>query len=283
MKHTAKEFIRHTALLVMGSALCAFSVKAILVPHEFVSRGMTGAALVMHYSYPRLSVGTLYLLLNVPVFVLGWRFVGLRFVLYSLWGMAIYSAMLSIMTFRLEIHDKMLSAVVAGAIAGTGVAVILRSYGSTGGAEILCVILNKAFSITLGAGSVILNAAIMVVAGTLFSIENVLYSVVNVAVAAHVTNMVFHGLAKRQAAIILSDHWEEIARELTTVHRFGVTRIHGQGGYHGTDKTLLYSVVHRARASGLKRIVLEKDANAFIAMMAAEDVTGVEVGNQPHW
>lgn len=283
MKKATKEFLRHTALLVLGSALCAFSVKAILVPHGFLGRGMTGAALLVHYSYPMLSVGTLYLLLNIPVFALGWRFVGLRFVLYSLWGMAIYSAMLYLMSFRLEISDKMLSAVVAGAISGTGVAVILRSYGSTGGAEILCVILNKAFSITLGAGSMILNAVIMVIAGVLFPIENVLYSLVFVAVAAQATNMVFHGLARRQAALILSDHWEEIARDLTRVHRIGVTRISGAGGYQGTSKTILYSVVPRRSVSGLKKAVLDKDPTAFIALMGAEDVTGVEVGNQPHW
>ncbi len=283
MKHTAKEFIRHTALLVLGSALCAFSVKAILVPHGFLGRGMTGAALLVHYCYPAVSLGTLYLLLNIPVFVLGWRFVGLRFVLYSLWGMAIYSAMLYLITLRLEIGDRMLSAVVAGAISGTGVAVILRSYGSTGGAEILCVILNKAFSITLGAGSMIINAVIMVIAGVLFPIENVLYSLVFVAVAAQVTNMVFHGLAKRQAALILSEHWEEIARELTRVHRIGVTRISGAGGYQGANRTILYSVVPRRSVSGLKKAVLAKDPNAFIALMGAEDVTGVEVGNQPHW
>lgn len=283
MRRTVADFARHTALLALGSALYAFAVQAILVPHGFMAQGITGAALILYYRYPVVSIGVLYLLLNVPVFALGWRFVGLRFVLYSLWGMAVYSAMLHFLAFAVPIEDRMLSAVIAGGISGTGLAVILRSYGSIGGAEILCVILNKVFSITLGAGSMIINAAVLAVAALLFPIENVLYTVVYVAVTAQATNMVFHGLAKRQAALIISEKWQEIVRELTSRHRVGVTRINGQGGYQGTDRTILYSVINRRNVSSLKKLVLEKDPNAFIALMAAEDVTGVEVGNQPHW
>jgi uncharacterized membrane-anchored protein YitT (DUF2179 family) len=278
-----KDFILHTGLLVVGSVLCATAVQAILVPHGFFGRGLTGAALLVHYCYPVLPVGALYLLLNIPVFCLGWRFVGLRFVLYSLWGMIIYSALLYLIPFRFELSDRMLSAVVAGALSGTGIAVILRSYGSTGGAEILCVILHKLFSITLGTGSMAMNAMLLGIAALLFPIENVLYTLVYVAVTSHITDKVFHGLAKRQAAIIISEQWKDITRELTATHRLGITQINGQGGYRGTDKTILYSVLSRKNVPALKRAVLEKDPGAFIALMTAEDVTGVEVGNQPHW
>ncbi|OHB67079.1 MAG: hypothetical protein A2Y77_17495 [Planctomycetes bacterium RBG_13_62_9] len=97
------------------------------------------------------------------------------------------------------------------------------------------------------------------------------------------TNMVFHGIANRQAALIISDQWQAIADELTRTHRVGLTRINGQGGYQGADRTILYSVIHRRNVPALKKTVLDKDPNAFIALMTAEDVTGVEVGNQPHW
>lgn len=283
MTKTLNDFVRHTFLLAVGSAVCALAVKGILVPHGFLSRGMTGAALIVYYKWPVLPIGAIYLLMNIPVFALGWRFVGVRFVLYSLWGMVLYAAMLHLITVRIEIDDKMLGAVIAGAMSGIGVAVILRSYGSTGGAEILCVIMNKVFSITLGTGSLILNAIVLTVAAMLFPIENVLYTLVCAVVAAQATDVVFHGLTRRQAAIIISDNWKDIARELTNTHRVGVTLINGQGGYQGADKTILYSVVNRANVPSLKKVVLDNDPNAFIALATAEDVTGVEVGNQPHW
>ncbi|MGE5293498.1 MAG: YitT family protein [Solirubrobacterales bacterium] len=277
------DFFRHTLVLTSGSFLCAVAVNGILVPQGFLAKGLTGAALIVHYCHPILPVGVLYLLMNIPVFVLGWRLVGVRFVLYSLWGMVIYSATLSLISLRIEVGDKMLSAVVAGALSGTGMAMILRSYGSTGGAEILCVVLRKVFSIPLGVGSLMLNGVILAAGIVLFPLEAVLYSLVYVAVSARATDVVFHGLAKRQAAIIISDRWGEIARELTTVHRLGITRIDGWGGYQGTGKTILYSVISRKNMSLLKRVVLTKDPGAFVAIMTAEDVTGVEVGNQPHW
>lgn len=283
MTKRLNEFARHTILLAVGSVICALAVKGILVPHGFLSRGMTGVALIVYYKWPVLPIGAIYLLMNIPVFALGWRFVGVRFVLYSLWGMVLYAVMLYLITVRIEINDKMLGAVVAGAMSGIGVAVILRSYGSTGGAEILCVIMNKVFSITLGTGSLILNAVVLTVAAMLFPIENVLYTLVCAVVSAQATDVVFHGLTRRQAAIIISDNWKDIARELTNTHRVGVTRINGQGGYQGADKTILYSVVNRANVSSLKKVVLDNDPNAFIALATAEDVTGVEVGNQPHW
>lgn len=87
----------------------------------------------MHYAYPAMPVGTAYLLMNIPVFCLGWRFVGKRFALYSLWGMVIYSGMLYAMTFRIEIADKMpVPPSSRVALSGAGVAIVLRSYGSTG-------------------------------------------------------------------------------------------------------------------------------------------------------
>ena len=70
---------------------------------------------------------------------------------------------------------------------------------------------------------------------------------------------------------------------MTTAHRLGITRIDGWGGYQGAGKTILYSVINRKNTSLLKKTVLEKDPSAFVAIMTAEDVTGVEVGNQPHW
>ena len=182
MTKTLSDFIRQTVLLVLGSA-CRSCREGHSHPSRLSGARPDGAALLVHYSLPMLPVGTLYLLMNIPVFCLGWHLVGARFALYSLWGMVIYSAMLYLITFQIEIADKMLSTVVAGACSGIGVAVILRTYGSTGGAEILCVILHKIFAISLGTGSILMNAAILAVGGVLFPMENVLYTLVYVAVA----------------------------------------------------------------------------------------------------
>lgn len=280
-KKTA-EFLYQSLLLTTGSLLCAFAVRAILMPHGLLSRGLTGFTLLIYYKWAGLPMGVIYLLINIPVFALGWRFAGRRFVLYSLWGMAIYTLALSIINLDLQVNDPMLATLIAGALSGTGAALILRSYGSGGGSDILCVVLNKLFSITLGTGAMFINVMILSLSALMFPMEKVLYTLVFIFVSAQFTDKVFQGMAKRRTAIIISDRWQAIAEALNA-HRVGVTLIDGQGGFRGEKRTLLYSVLTARSIPLLKRLAKEIDENVFIAIMQADDVTGVEVGNQPHW
>jgi uncharacterized membrane-anchored protein YitT (DUF2179 family) len=94
---------------------------------------------------------------------------------------------------------------------------------------------------------------------------------------------VFYGLSGRKAALIISSKWPELVNELTMEGKIGVTKINGIGGYQGHEKTILYSVFSRKDMAAVKKIVLQKDPGAFMALMTAEDVTGLRVGNQPHW
>ena len=260
-------FLYQFGLLAAGSLLCAFAVKAFVMPHGFLSRGLTGFALLISYLRPEFPVGLVYFVLNIPVFALGGYFVGRRFVLYSLLGLAIYSLALAFIDMELALADPMLCAVTAGALSGIGVAVIL----------------NKLFGITFVTGAMIVNAAVLVLSVLLFPLEKVLYTLVFVFVSSQFTNQVFHGLARRRTALIMSEQWQAVAEALTRKHKFGVTLLSGHGGFEGMERKLLYSVVQRQEVSALKRTVNEIDGNAFITIMDADDVTGVEIGNQPHW
>ncbi|HOF00011.1 MAG TPA: YitT family protein [Spirochaetota bacterium] len=276
-------FIFSAMALIVGSAICAVSVNGILIPNGFLSSGLTGVALVIHYLKPTISVGVIYLLINIPIFILGWIFVGKRFILFTALGMVIFSITLHFVNFTIPVTDKMLAAMLGGAITGVGVAIMLKSYGSSGGSEIISIILYKYFSITLGTGILMVNSVIMAISLFLFPLEKILYTLIYIVVSSRTTNMIFHGLTKRQAALIVSEKWKEILEELTVENRIGVTLISGKGGYQGNDKTILYSVINRNKVALLKKLVTTIDKTAFIAIIEASDVTGVEVGNQPHW
>ena len=282
IKKTAN-FFYQLLLLTVGSVLCAFAVRAFVMPHGFVSRGLTGFALVICYVWPDWPLGAVYFALNIPVFMLGGYFVGRRFVLYSLLGLTVYSLALAVIDVDLAVADPMLCAVIAGALSGVGVAILLRSYGSSGGSEILSVVLNKLFGVTLGTGAMIVNASVLALSAVLFPLEKVLYTLVYVFVSTLFIDKVFHGLARRRTALIMSEHWQAVAETLTRKHKLGVTLLSGHGGFEGAERKLLYSVVQRSEVAALKRTVNEIDGNAFIAIMDADDVTGVEIGNQPHW
>ena len=282
MASKLKDFFYQSLLIVVGSFLCALSVKGLLIHQDLVTRGLTGIALLIHYKWAVLPLSAIYLLINIPVFVIGWKFVGRRFVLYSLWGLLIYTLALSLINVELAIEDPMLVVVLAGALSGAGTALILRSYGSCGGSEILCVVLNKLFSITLGTSSMFISVIIVSLLALMFPIEKVLYTLVFIYIHSQFTDKVFHGMAKRRTAIIISNEWTAITKALNT-HRIGVTLISGQGGFLGEERTLLYSVLTARVVPLLKRTVKEIDENAFIAIMQADDVTGIEIGNQAHW
>jgi len=283
MRKLFREFIYNTFLLTLGSAICAVAVNGFLIPHGFLSSGITGVALIVYYKMSLIPVGWLYLLINIPVFFIGWLFVGFRFIFYTIWGMVMYSAMLYLLNFQIQITDNMLAAVVAGGLTGLGVAIMLRSYGSAGGSEILCVVMNKFFSITVGTAGIILNSIVILVSALLFPVDKVLYTLVYIVISTRVTDIVFYGLTKRKAALIISEEWKEIVHVLTNIHKKGVTLINGYGGFQGNDKTIIYSVLNRKDIPAMKRDVMEIDPNAFITIMGASDVVGVDVGNQPHW
>ena len=277
------DFLKQSFLLGVGGVICAVAVNAIIIQNNFVSSGFTGISLILYYLFPSIPVGVTYLLINIPAFFLGWRIIGLRFVLYTLWGILIYSFMLYFVNFRIEIQDKLLAAIIAGCITGVGVGIMLYSRGSAGGSEILCIIMYKIFSITIGTGVLIINSVVMVMSLFFIPAENVMYTIVFIIVSAKVTDSVRHGLSAREAALIISDNWEEILEELTNNLKIGVTVIDSRGGYEGKEKKILYSVVSRKKVYLMKKIVMLKDPSAFISIMESSDVTGLNIGNQPKW
>ncbi len=281
-----KKFLDYLAsllLLTLGSTICAFSVNSILLAHSFLSSGITGIALFIYYLNPFASLGIIYLLINIPIFIIGWFFVGPRFIFFTAFGMVIFSIMLQFVKFNIPVEDKMLAAFIGGGITGLGVGIMLKSYGSSGGSEILSIILSRMLSISLGTGILIINTFIMGLSLFLFPIENVFYTIIYIFVSSKMTDTIFHGMSKRKVALIISDNWEEILEFMTDKLGMRVTIINGIGGYEGGEKPILYSIMNRNKVLHLKKLVKEKDKNAFVAILDASDVSGVEIGNQPRW
>ncbi len=281
-----KKFLDYLAsllLLTLGSTICAFSVNSILLAHSFLSSGITGIALFIYYLNPFASLGIIYLLINIPIFIIGWFFVGPRFIFFTAFGMVIFSIMLQFVKFNIPVEDKMLAAFIGGGITGLGVGIMLKSYGSSGGSEILSIILSRMLSISLGTGILIINTFIMGLSLFLFPIENVFYTIIYIFVSAKMTDTIFHGMSKRKVTLIISDNWEEILEFMTDKLGMRVTIINGIGGYEGGEKPILYSIMNRNKVLHLKKLVKEKDKNAFVAILDASDVSGVEIGNQPRW
>ncbi|MHB8771683.1 MAG: YitT family protein [Syntrophales bacterium] len=271
------------ALLVLGSLLCGVAVNGILIPHRFVSGGVTGVALVIHYLLPSLPVAALYLAANVPLFLAGWFFISRRFFLYSIVGMVLFTAAVAWVDVDVPIQDKLLAALLAGLIQGTGSGIILRSMGSAGGTDILSVILLQRFSIRLGTTVLAFNVIVLSSAAVLFSLEDALYTLIFLYVSTAIVDVVVTGLSQRKSVFIISPQWEAISPRILNELRRGVTILRGQGGYSEREQRILYTVVSFREVALLKRIVRSEDPDAFVVVSDTTEVMGHRIGNQPHW
>jgi len=270
-------------LITIGSVLCALGINGILIPHHFFGAGFTGVALVIHYLLPSLPVGVLYFILNIPLYGLGWMYVGRRFFLYSIGGMLIFSGALAVNYVSLPVYDKIPSAVLAGIITGVGSGIILRSLGSAGGLDILSIILLKQFSIRLGTTILAFNSLVLAAGAILFSLEMALYTLIYLYVNSLMINLVVTGLSQRKAVYIISPQWEEISREIQEKIDRGVTIMGGRGGYTGREEQILYTVVTFRELARLKRMISGIDPNAFVVVNDTREVMGQRIGNQPRW
>lgn len=270
-------------LLVLGSLLCGVGVNGILIPHGFVSGGVTGLALVIHYLVPSLSVALIYALANVPLFIAGWFFISRRFFLYSIVGTLIFSAAVQWAQFPVPVQDKLLAAILAGLIFGTGSGVILKSMGSAGGTDILSVIFLQRFSIRVGTTVLAFNTLVLATAALLFSLEDALYTLIYLYVSTKIVDLVVTGLSQRKAVFIISPRWEKISPRILTEIRRGVTILRGQGAYSQREQQILYTVVTFREVATLKQIVRSEDPAAFVVVSDTTEVMGHRIGNQPHW
>lgn len=275
--------LKNFGLIAIGSVICALAINGVLVPHQFLSGGFTGLALVIYYLTPSVPVGWLYFLLNVPLFAIGWKYVGPRFFWYSLVGAVIFSASLKWVNFTIPVQDEMLSALLGGIISGIGAGIILKSLGSAGGLDILSVILLRRFSVRLGSTQLALNGIIIAGGALVFSLERALYTLVYVYVTSRMLNLVMTGLSQRKAVFIISPRWQEISKEIIEKINRGVTILHGRGGYTEQEEKIVYSVITFRELPRLKEIIRQLDPNAFVVFTETLEVMGARIGNQPHW
>ena len=270
-------------LIFTGSVLCAVAIKGILVPKQFLAGGVTGLALLSHYVFPSLPIGFIYFLLNIPLFVIGWMFVGRRFFWYSLAGMIVFSAVIFWPFPIFPVEDMILNALAAGIITGIGSGIILRSLGSAGGLDILSIILFKRFSIRPGTVVMTFHAILLLIALFRLPLERVLYTLIYFFINAYFVNLVVIGLSQRKAIMIISPQWKEISRQIMEKLQRGVTMVQGVGGYSGQQLHILYSVVTLTELSRFKEMVRKIDPNAFVVVTETQEVMGKGIGNQPHW
>lgn len=266
--------------VIAGGWLIAFAINGILVPHGFAAAGFTGLSLLLHHLVPQVDNAFFYLLLNLPLFVFAWFMISRMFFLFSVIGMLNLSLALFLMDYPIPVGDPILAAVLGGIISGIGSGIIMKSRGSSGGSDILSVIMLNRFSISIGKTFLAVNIIVLIGSAFLFSLDLTLYTLIYFYVNSRIVEIVVSGLSQRKQVMIISPAWEHVSHKLKNDIQRGVTIVSATGGFSGQEVKVLYCVVSMRELSYVKKIIRELDPNAFVVVQNTAEVMGKRIGNQ---
>lgn len=270
--------IKVTCIVIACAVLNAFALNAFLIPAHILSSGFTGAAqllaaLAHQYTPLSLNTGVVLFLLNIPVTVLAWLRVGRRFTLYSMLSVLVTTFALTLIPVQALSGNALLNAVFGGVIGAIGVGLTLKYGASTGGMDIIAMILSKTQDRPIGIYYFILNGLIVLSAGFFFGWERALYTMVTLYVTSRVIDAI-HTRYVKLTAMIVTEKGEELTQAI--YHRLvrGITKVAAKGGYTGKDKDLLLIVLTRYELYTLERIIQETDPRAFTNIVETTEIVG---------
>jgi len=274
---TTKRFIVKQAILIaLGAFACATGINLFLVPQHFLTGGVSGLSMLVAYLTP-LRIGTLVFLFNIPIFILGYRTVGKKFMLGSLWGTILLAVFLDLTVWMHDISltgEPIIGAIFGGALVGVGIGLAFRGNGSLGGPDIIAAVARVKWSMSIGTVTFLFNIGIIIAAGILFGMEIALATIVGLAIQAIMTDKVIAGFDESKALFIMSSEHKQIADYIMKKLGRGVTYLEGEGAYLHQRRRVVYAVVTLPQLSRVKYFVKSVDPNAFLVVADVTEVQG---------
>lgn len=259
-------------VVLAGCLLNVVAFRWLIVPNRLLSGGVVGAAMLLNQvlGWPIGLQTTLY---NIPIFLLGYRYLGRRFVILSVVGVIGLSVLLDNIWLPVVTNDLLLAAVFGGVLTGIADGLIIRFGGSTGGFDILGVIVSRRFGISTGQVFLAFNGVIIALAAYFNKPELAMYTLIMLFVSTRTIDTML-GTEPRSVALIVSTKHHEIAARLMADLRRGATYLKGSGAYTGTEYNVLLCAVTRYELVELRSIVQQIDPASFTVVLDASDVVG---------
>ena len=263
-------------MIILGGVIGGISFNVFLIPHKLLSGGVSGIALILKYLFD-FNPGVLIFVLNIPIFMVGLKFVDREFILLSLIGMTAFSVSIDMFAFLRDIiyiNDTLLSCLYGGVLNGIGMGIVFRNRASQGGIDIVAVIVKKYYSMNLGSTSLIINFIIVAIASVFYGLKPAMYTLVSMYVASAVLDKVQQGFGGSKSVMIITDNEQQVADAILQTLDRGVTYLDGEGAYTGNKKRVIYCIVTMSQLAKLKQIVREIDSKAFMAVSDTAEVLG---------
>lgn len=260
--------------IIIGCILGGAAYPLFLTPGNIAPGGLTGVAMVVNYLF-HWPVGTVSLILNVPLFLFGWRFMGKRFILRTLIATVLFSLLIDILPLKPLTDDPLLSAIFGGVLLGIGLGLILRGEATTGGTDMLARMIHRSVpAITTGMFLMALDCAVVVVAAVAIGVTQALYAIICIFISSKVIDAVMVGFSGNKACFIISERNEVIMNRILKELERGVTQLSSKGGYTGRERPTLLCVVSRMEVTAVKNVVRDEDEKAFMIVVDAHEAIG---------
>ncbi len=268
-KHPVLGVLKTYGIITFGLFVNALAWTAFLLPSEIVGGGITGLAALLYYA-TGIPVAFTFLLMNIVLLVLGVKNLGLGFGIKTVYGAVVLSVFLGILQPLITeavVDDRFMSAIIGGILSGASVGLVFTQGGSTGGTDIIAMIINKYRNISHG--RIILYLDLMIISSSFFvfqSLEVMVYGYVTMAVGSYSIDMLLMGHRRSVQMFIFSPKYEIIAERIANDIGRGITLLNGQGWYSKEESAVLVVIVRRYETSMVFRAIKDVDPDAFISV-----------------
>lgn len=272
------EVLKKLAVIIAGAIIVAIALNYFLIPANVYASGFAGAAqllskVISQYTPVSVSTGLLLLLFNIPVAILGWFKVGKSFTIYSFISVLVTSIFLELIPVKTQTADIMLYAVFGGVITAIGIGITLKVGASTGGLDIISMVLSRMSDKSVGTYFFILNAVIILTAGALYGWDKALYTLLSVYASTRVIDAI-HTRHQKLTVMIVTKKAEELKEAIYKRLVRGITMVPAKGAFSNQEKNMMIIVVTRYELYELEHVIKEVDPDAFTNIVETAAVFG---------
>ena len=274
MNKTLRTELKNDLLIILGLLVAATAYRMYLIPNNVVAGGFTGVGQLLNHALG-IGVGTVNIALNVPLFLVSMKSMGLRFGVRSLIAMIMLSVLIDHIPLPSATDDMLLASVYGGAISGIGIGLVLRGSATTGGTDMLASLLHRLIPVLRVSYAIFFFDGLVIIASAFaFEPQAAMYGLISTFICNVLIDLVLEGPNSAHSYFIISDSSDEIAARIMKEMDRGVTALNAVGMYSRAEKQVLLCVINRFETMRLRRIIFEVDPHAFVIANKVHEVLG---------
>lgn len=281
LKDKRKDILINLLIILFANTLCAIAINVFFIPNKLLSGGIGGISIMVQYLLD-IPTGITVFVINLPIFIYGFKKVDKHFALYGSISMVVFSIVLTLTSGfgkYTPSQDILIGAIVGGVLNGIGVGLLFKNRMCQDGLDVLATILRRKHGISLGNTLLGVNSLIVILSSLLFDFTLAIYTIIAIFMSSKLLDKVRVGFNVKKSVFIISDEGEALAEEIRNKLNRSVTFLQGMGSYKKLEKLVIYIVINSNEVVQLKNIVESVDKNAFTAINDVVEARGSTFSN----